>query len=526
MLLIYPNGDPSSAGYYIRPTPLISISQNTNRNKMDGIGSTYSITLNGSIVTSRDGTYTANFNAQDRIVSLVNELPTVIQDQQKLKDAFIDGCYIEILDIEANNVLLSFYPDVDSINFEEGIYVDNARYSINLTANYIKYGPSSDSSNINNHYHDSDTIITAIPPLESHAIEDFNDTWSIETDENSGTGSNGGVIPRSYRVTRNISATGRKLYPHVKEAWQHASDFIKNNILSSGDYYTSISGFLNYTTLVPSGFAGYNHLRSENIDKAAGTYNINDTWILSPKDGETALESSTISIRSSLDSPYISVSIDGNIKGLSDTSPSGFNDPSTNKPYDDALKKYYQITNSGQFGINSLIYKRANNAIAQNLNSQPLSVSLGANTINGEITYNISFDNRPTNVLTGVLSENISVNDTYPGDIFAIIPVLGRETGPILQYIGGRSEYKRDIGIEFTLDYTDIGYGENRDNLLLKKPSLNEPLKTELINLVNELSPKNEPGIRKYLLSPPSESWNPKTGRYSLNLSWTYELDQ
>jgi hypothetical protein len=523
MLLLYPNGDPNSTGYYIRPTPFISITKNTNRNKMDGVGDTYSITLNGSIVTSRDGIYTSDITAPTRITSLVQELPTVIQDQKKLKENFKDGCYIEILDIEANNPILSFYADIDSINFEEGTYVDIARYSINLTANYIEYGSLTDPSKIDVHYHNSGISPTPAPS-GSNTIEDFNDTWSIETDEANGTSlDNGNIIPRSYRISRNISAVGRKVYPHNKEAWQYAKEFITNNILDTGKYYTSLETFINTVTVVPSGFSGYNHIRSESVDKGAGSYSINDTWILG---SGKALENFNLSINSSTDNPYVTVSIDGNIRGLSSTAASGYNTPSVNNPYDEALKKYYEITNSGQFGINCQAYKRANNAVAQNLNSQPVSISLGTNLINGEITYNLQFNNRPVNILSGVLSENITINDTYPGDIFAIIPVLGRETGPILQYIGGRTEYKRDVGIEFTLDYTDIGYGEDRNNLLMKKPSINEPLKTELLNLINELSPKNEPGIRKYFLSPPTENWNPREGRYSLNLSWTYELDQ
>jgi len=45
-------------------------------------------------------------------------------------------------------------------------------------------------------------------------------------------------------------------------------------------------------------------------------------------------------------------------------------------------------------------------------------------------------------------------------------------------------------------------------------------------NLIKELSPQGEPGIRKYFVNPPSESWEPKTGSYSFNLTWTYELDK
>lgn len=151
---------------------------------------------------------------------------------------------------------------------------------------------------------------------------------------------------------------------------------------------------------------------------------------------------------------------------------------------------------------------------------------MGLNETAGEITYNLEFDNRPTNYFNDALSESINVNDTYPGDIFAIIPVIGRPTGPILQYIGGRSEYKRDLNIEIRLDYTDLGYNNDRNSLLLTKPSLNPSFKYRLNALIDDFSPRHEPGIRKYFLSPPSESWTPKEGTYTISLSWTYELDR
>jgi len=76
------------------------------------------------------------------------------------------------------------------------------------------------------------------------------------------------------------------------------------------------------------------------------------------------------------------------------------------------------------------------------------------------------------------------------------------------------------------MDYTKIPYGETRNPLLLKKPSVVSPTAEQIHELLIELSPANEPGVRKYFLSPPSESWSPKDGQYSLNLSWTYELDK
>jgi len=550
MLIVYPDGNKNGGnGKYIRPTPLISITQNPIKNKMGQMGSSYDITLNGTIITGRvnlDDGLTPKDEYDDPIptgTSLQEKLPEILSRQNELREYFSrDGLYIEILDIDSNSPQLSFYAKVNSVSFEEGIYVDICRYTISLTADYlidkqnnVTIDGITQSSGVDIPVIGRQTVAELF--AASGLIEDFNDTWSIETDESNGSIVAGKFVPRSYRLTRSMTATGKNIYgipsdnplsPQRKEAWQHAQDFIKAHIDPSGAIYGSTftdilsSGFLG----IPSGFSGFNHIRSENLDKAAGTYSVSDTYILSPS-GEKALESYNLSIQSGRDNPFTKVSIDGNIKGLSPLEASGyFASELIETPYDHAYSKYLQISNSGQFGVGCDVYKRANNTTASNLNSQPNSISLGINEVNGEITYNLEFDNRPTNYFSGVLSESINVNDTYPGDVFAIIPVIGRATGPVLQYIGGRTEYKRDVNIEILIDYTDIGYDNNRTSLMLTKPSLNEPIRSQLSTLVNDLSPATEPYIRKYFLNPPAESWSPKEGRYTLSLSWVYELSR
>ena len=222
--------------------------------------------------------------------------------------------------------------------------------------------------------------------------------------------------------------------------------------------------------------------------------------------------------------PFINVSIEGAIKGLSQVPPDQLGNrvvTAVSGAYAQALNKYNSISSSGQFGLTSDIYKRANNLVAVQLNSQPVSISIGTNQFTGDLSYSLSFNNRPTNLISGVISESIQVNDTYPGDVFAIISVLGRKTGPILQYIGGRTEYKRDVSINLIMDYTKIPYSGDRRSLILKKPSLVEPTASQIASLLQELSPQGEPGVRKYFISPPSESWTPKEGAYSFNISFT-----
>lgn len=530
----------------LRPAPFISISTSPLRNKNAYFGNRYNITLNGTIVAVDTSVRLDSPMAPvDGENSSEAALRDIISVQKDLVDFFdIDpsdqATSIARLEITpgGNNPAISFNVRFESINFEEGSYVALCRYTITLT---------------------SEKESTDSPDTQPEdLLEDFNESWSFEVDNNyayADTGGNSRLSSRSFVATRTITATGRNSptrtlkqsttdaltddtpdsAPYDKPAWMQAMGFIENYANPEATLYASkITSLLQYNrsklgTFLDSSYSPYNHSRTSSIDKGAGTVTVTDSWLLA-KSSDKALENYTSSVATSRDNPYVKVSIQGSIKGLA---PKEFTDnqfaantTDPNSPFSKAREHYNSISNNGNFGVGCAIFKRADNIVAQSLNSQPLSVSLGTNEITGEITYSLEFDNRPSNYFTNVLFENISVNDTYPGDVFATIPVLGRPTGPILQFTFGRTEYRRDISIEIVIDYTDLGYGTDRNALLLRKPSINEPIAGQLKSLIGILSPANEPGIRKYFLSPPTESWNPKEGRYTLSLGWTYEISE
>ena len=413
-------------------------------------------------------------------------------------------------------------------------------------------------------------------------VSDFSESWSIEADEQ--FGENFGDVkvydgstdipfrdvirPRSYVITHTLSAVGKTHYgPEGRtEAWLEARDFVHKRMVESakgralGFSYPNTpvapypgkddspdSGKLISPSFFGSGalnlasdYQGFNHSRNEEIDATAGSYSLTETWLIA---SGTDFENYEMSISSDNQNPFVTVGIQGTIKGLSSLVPSscyyggryndyelieepGIKDPRfLITPYINALDKWYKISKSGVFGYTSDIYRRANSTVAVELNSQPLDISLGMNEYTGEITYSLSFDNRPTNIISGALIENISVNETYPGDVFSVIPVIGRQTGPILQYNGSRTGYSRELSIDLTMDSTKIPYDTGR-KMLIRRPSAVNPTAEQLEKLINELSPEREPGIRKYFHDPPQESWNPKTGQYTFNIRWTYELDK
>lgn len=580
----------------IRPTPFIAINEEVLKNAEGTFGVTYKITLTGTILPADgmpyaldsatdtpfrffpnqdpfvDGGYTAigpyglfdnappsqrdkpprQMPVQGDNVNVVQNTKlasAIFSKQRALRALFAqDGQRVELTDILDNaGATIVCYPRVLSVNFTEGQYITKSEYTIELEADYLLRGNFDDEAK----YVDAEgtvvgsgdlttglTIQSLLEGKDTAFIQDYAESWGLEADDAVGESPDN---PRSYRISHNLSATGKTVYvpqgvglnDKQVPAWEQARNFVQQRLASNpSGYYPNIAGQIGSGTVnLVSSYGGYNHIRTENIDVTAGSYSVSENWLLS---SGLSTENFNMSTSTSNSDPFVTVQIDGSIKGLSSITPDmsgglGFGNPeivARSGAYSNAIKKYNTISNSGQFGLTSDVYKRANNMVAVALNSQPVSVSLQTNQYTGEIGYSLSFNNRPTNIISGVIAESIQVNDTYPGDIFAVIPVLGRQTGPILQYIGGRTEYKRDVSINLTMDYTKIPYGKERSSLILKKPSLVQPTANQIAELLGELSPAGEPGVRKYFVAPPSESWSPKEGTYSFNISWTYELDR
>jgi hypothetical protein len=219
------------------------------------------------------------------------------------------------------------------------------------------------------------------------------------------------------------------------------------------------------------------------------------------------------------------VSINGKLKGLSDVTADQYNEK--NKSYGNVLKEFNRLSNNNLYGINSVIYKRASGFIAPKLNPNPAQTSVNVNQSLAEIDYNVTFDNRPITFFSDVIQESITIDDTYPGDIYVVLPVLSRDNGPIFQFLGGKTQYERSVNIELTMSPSYIAKGimQKAGHYMGRSPSRNiGSIKSELQNLIIMLGPQSEPNIRKYFLNPITENWDPKSGKYSVSISWVYEL--
>ena len=162
----------------------------------------------------------------------------------------------------------------------------------------------------------------------------------------------------------------------------------------------------------------------------------------------------------------------------------------------------YQAASGHFASVASIFLTRAQDISGFTLNAQPVSKSIGRNTTTGVITYSNTYNDRPSNILSGVLTEDVSVTDNFNGQVVAAIPIIGRSKGPILQDIGTVTPRTRDLSIAVTVSgVQSFGSAPNVSGII----SLVEPTNPEVFKTSD------------------SANWNWKQGRYTRNVSWIFQ---
>jgi hypothetical protein len=556
----------------LSPIPFLSVSSACNRNEAGYLNTEYTLTLNGFVSTGGCDDKIANCS-YPAASGEVTGAKFAWKAQNYIEDIFGDDKLQIKLAGAGGDLQKRFDCQVESINFEEGDYASYMRYNVvlksytgqfqNKDGEYIGMG----SSSIPNTSHSR-------APFDSGVLTAFNETWSLDpsmgeygmhravnaTDQEaiSNVYYNGtysiSVSCKRWGNRRKILSTSENYATGTAPGWIVAKDLTDaymKDTRSSFHTLDLIRSSLNGTSYFVGGSSTkanklqtYNYTRAESIDTAGGTYTLTDNFIYAPT-GMKALETFDVSYSSDSSSNTPTVTVAGTIKGLTQNSPyensKGYtelegstfvnnNNITASGQIGNAVNTYYDISNQGAHGF-SRIFNRAQHVTSQHLNTSPTSISYSTNDVAGEVTYSLEFNASPYRYFAGAVYENITVEDTYPGDVYTTIPILGRSTGPILQYLAGRTEYKRTLNVEVVIDSASTSNSRSfptakRENLIAGKPSLRAGFKDKITGLVSLYSPANEPGIVNWFQDPPTESWNPTEGRYNLSVSWTYELSE
>jgi len=599
---------------YLLPAPLVTFDKNyIHSDNGETVGASYGITLAGQILPNKgnpivdSGTFLSTFSTDgwtstispdddpNHGIEVNDNLLSIMGKQEQIRKLFAIGqaVKVEILDLNLKDggKGIKFIGKVLSINFpNEGRWLNPCPYTISFeSANFIESSdPGTFSSN-----HSEDEF--------NYFVSNASENWSVkEAEDKIYTGDNSQPTFKTYEITHNVSAVGQAVYtdtgvyvaggdraqttngrydaPYLNglAPWQQASGYVQEVLeMGSGNFPGGAFALNSDTFNFGNVFFGSNgnntyiltdRTISEDINIRGGGYSIAETFKAIPSGaldgGIPVIHTNKVNVNRGEDGTT-AVSIDGTIRGMNSVSPIGA-DRHENNSYANAVS-YYNTYLEGLVGgtaSSSRFYHLAKTASELNwLHPYPKSYTTGLNSAQGVLTYTYSYDDRPPNIISGSIHEDIEVNDTYPGQLFATIPIIGRNQ-PVLQYVNSRSEYKRslkinvqmatfannwvtDSGAIITADgyWSDaVGFdttvgaaGNDGVNWWLntRKPSIVSS--GDFGKIFEAANPANETlanGFANYVLptrvfySAPQESWNPRTGKYTYSVEWVYERNE
>lgn len=249
-------------------------------------------------------------------------------------------------------------------------------------------------------------------------------------------------------------------------------------------------------------YKAYNHTRSVSSDQNVGSYTVTDTWTLSQENFEST-HTLEFNFEGDINAEGNSVTVNASFQGLStadskstqiDKYAGALKAFNTVKPLIPALALKVYEDSGGLFALNTDI---------------KLSESVGHNKVAGTITYSVSFNDYDKPNTENAITERITINynnDKGEQKLIAILPIIGRANGPIIQDIETTQISSRTITADIVMKR---GFGKP-DGTLAVTPYRPEGWDEEEADEVHV-----------YLTSS-TESWNPNTRAYNKSETWEF----
>ena len=311
----------------------------------------------------------------------------------------------------------------------------------------------------------------------------------------------------------------------------HALDYV-TGVLGPDGASIKIPEMTNIVLELPSDIEPFLTERTIDANPDEATLTVNDTFLCFPTGlgssrptGHAATDSFTLACDFALDNGNGTIALQGDVKGYpvytqgaSGTPGGGLLKPLASKTAFESASGYFTAAiDQGIFGTRAA--QLYSTQLASNISGKagislntgaPTAVSYNYNIEEGSVSDNLTYDNRPANCHTGVLSEVINVTRNQGVPVVASHTVLGRAAGPIFQDIGTKTASSWDLSIEATI-LPPVG-------CVAATAFTYVPNYNAVVTGVEGQFTSNY----QYHRTADNETFDPKTGRYTRQVSWAY----
>lgn len=438
----------------IVPAPLVNITTNKDYAE-DGslLRTTFAITLTGKLFSYMGGLMNSGTEGRtkDNAIEPDQRQNKIQEKQSDLLNHFkqdtgksdTDPGWMEIEGWDGGPSVIKFKPRFKSIDFKDGAWSDYVDYIVQLEADVISIGGN----------------VIGEQPNQTALEKQIQETWQVDQSDDTG---------RMFKLTHSLSLSAKRFFDIDENKWKEGYDEAKkaietklrgntDNISDLGpDENENLNTYFKGNIFGPN-VKLYDYGVSTISDEGSGKVSYNETWVLynientaDPTGTSAASEEFNIDISIGGENPF-TAKINGTIKGLKTSDP--------NSRIDNAKSKWNSVKPNLMNRVKNYISELSSGGSIPGSDPErsATSRSIGINTNNGTITYAYEYQERslPSGVnVEDFITFNTTVTRNNPVDIgsprqYAIIPVLGRAAGPIVQPLNSSPERGVTVQIDF-----------------------------------------------------------------------------
>ncbi|TXT66126.1 MAG: hypothetical protein BAJALOKI3v1_50126 [Promethearchaeota archaeon] len=489
---------------YLIPAPFVSWSK-TNVRGSDGIilHPEYNFTLTGTIVNvgkTLDSTGASGYPG--------NDMNGVLNEQTRIRNLFTDGGLLKIDAPSTSGHPLLAYCQVDNVGFSPGTWTNRNEYTVSLKSfavsgeSITELAGTSENWSLNEQQNGTYNITHTLEAVGKHRYSDTgsNDALRVARDwcyDHAYVVQSGILIATTASGTNDLFNPDNFLSPIVEHSDQinlttvDVQDWFHILLNQYGDLEDQIgvSGLNNF----------YNYQLSENVDPESYTWGLTENFVYNPN-GNTREEWELTESFDANNQNQRQITLTGTIFGYEDRI------TETSGALSNAESEWEIVQNK--------LYSRAQQFSSSGItiNSNPVSKTVTKDMTNGLVRYSWGFLAYLGQIISDALNEEISIVDTAPTDVIALINVPGRVSGPVVQYMETKTTPERQLSIDLLMNPLSSGITSSS----LASQYFNKPDVSSIINAV-------KPNAGYYYISQDTESWNPINRNYSRNVTWVIE---
>lgn len=346
----------------------------------------------------------------------------------------------------------------------------------------------------------------------------------------------------AYTLSHTVSAVGLQNFDngaYKNSAWYEAYKYVNSRLVEtpvssyiSKDAYTSTlpasstfaidqwkgSGVASGNIIAsPTGYLAYNKIRTSTVDVPGGSYSVTSTYLMSRSSGTFDINTQY----SEDESGEVTITVEGTVTPLSSQDINSL----VNDKYRIASGIYQQISDSGNWTKATALasgalstYKGSGCTGNLVIDRYPRAITVGRNKINGAISFNLTYKGISSGIrslkdsISGAIAATVSVIDDNRSNSYnlgyktiAVIPILGRAGGPIIQDMGTTKERKRTIAFDVTMKQACRSQSGAPTGYIYPLVSGYQPV-----------------GVGSSYVQNFQETWDWTNGRYNLTVDWIY----